>query len=203
MRQVLTWRFLAAIGTLVAAALLVNALFANGSTVAELTTPFQPTERRPHLVAQVRVADGAGFAISETGQATTDLILTLGPDDRVVRIFTGTPGELNCPELAAAVRCTLVAELLGDSITWFSLVPMVDDSRFDLPAITDLDGGLAHLTNGWAFPVRTCDRPQPVPQSGCVVQRVPPHRRRRSPRRSTICRDGAITAVFCPNDPAD
>ena len=202
MRQVLTWRFLAAIGALVAAALLVNALFANGSTVAELTTPFQPTERRPHLVAQVRVADGAGFAISETGQATTDLILTLGPDDRVVRIFTGTPGELNCPELAAAVRCTLVAELLGDSITWFSLVPMVDDSRFDLPAITDLDGGLAHLTNGWAFPyARVIDRSRCRNPGASFSEFL---RTVGDDHRSLYdLRDGAITAVFCPNDPAD
>ena len=108
--------------------------------------------------------------MSEVGQATTDLVLTLGPDDRVVRIFTGTPGELNCPELAAAVRCALVAELLGDSITWFSLVPMVDDFRFELPAIVDLDGGLAHLTNGWALPyARVIDRSR-CAQPWCIVQ---------------------------------
>ncbi len=42
---------------------------------------------------------------------------------------------------------------------WFALVPLSGEFRFRLPAIDDLEGGYAHLVNGWELPyARSIDR---------------------------------------------
>ena len=46
----------------------------------------------------------------------------------------------------------MVADLIGEAVVWFALVPMGDGRTVDLPAIDVLDDGLAHLVNGWAVP---------------------------------------------------
>ena len=65
-------------------------------------------------------------------------------------MFAGTPGEITCPDLDKP--CVLLAETLGDTITWFALVPLVPNFQFELPAIESLDGGYANLVNGWQVP---------------------------------------------------
>lgn len=197
MAQVLSWRFLAAIAALVGAALFVNAAFAGSSTSAQLARPLQIGERQPQLIAQVLAAEsGAPFALNDSGQATTDLALTLAPDERPVRIFAGTPGEQSCPELGTVGRCALLAELLGDTITWFAFVPMTESFRFQLPPIVELDGGLAHLTNGWEVPYASViDRSQCNfgESFGEFLRTVG------TEHRSVYdLGDGEITAVVCP-----
>lgn len=201
MAQVLSWRFLAAIAALVVAALLVNAAFAGGPTSAELAAPIRVTERRPQLIAQVLRAEGQGFTLSDTGQATTDLVLTLAPDERTVRVFAGTLGEQSCPELGTEGRCALLAELLGDTITWFAFVPMTETFRFQLPAIVELDGGLAHLANGWEVPYApVIDRSRCANPGESFSEFL---RTVGSEHRSLYdLGDGEITAVVCPDDPA-
>lgn len=152
MRQVLTWRFVAAVVALAGLAVVVNVAFNRGDAIAEITGPLEPVERRPTLISLVLRAQGEGFTITETGQASTDLVLELPPDDRIVRIFQGTPGEVSCPDLTAFGQCAVLAELLGDTVSWFAIVPMAPSFRFELPPIVELDGGLAHLANGWAVP---------------------------------------------------
>lgn len=151
MRQVLSWRLAAALGGVLGALLLVNLLFADRGAVAELTAPFEPVERQPELIELVLDTEHAGFTITDTGQASTDLVLNLA-DGRQLRVFAGTPGTSTCPDLASIGGCALLAELLGDTISWFALVPMSANFRFQLPPIEGLDGGLAQLTNGWALP---------------------------------------------------
>ncbi len=155
MRQVLTWRFVAAVAALFVLLVVVNAAFNRGDAIAEITGPIEPVERRPTLISLVLRAEAEGFTITETGQASTDLVLQLPPDDRKVRIFQGTPGVVTCPALTdpnAFGQCAVLAELLGDTVTWFAIVPMARSFRFELPPILELDGGLAHLANGWAVP---------------------------------------------------
>lgn len=152
MRQVLTWRFVAAVVALVGLAVVVNVAFNRGDAIAEITGPLEPVERRPTLISLVLRTQGEGFTITETGQASADLVLELPPDDRTVRIFQGTPGEVSCPDLTAFGQCAVLAELLGDTVSWFAIVPMAPSFRFELPPIVELDGGLAHLANGWAVP---------------------------------------------------
>lgn len=201
MRQVLTWRFFAAIGALVATALVVHAAFAGGGTTAQLAGPFVASERQPELISVALGADGPGFAISETGQATTDLILTLLPDNRTLRVFAGTPGESTCDRLGEVGQCAVLAELLGDTVTWFAFVPMSAGFRFELPAIVELDGGLARLTNGWQVPYApVIDRSRcgnPGESFGEFL------RTNGTEHRSLFdVGEGRIFAVICPNDPA-
>ena len=66
--------------------------------------------------------------------------------------------------------CALLAETLGDTVSWFALVPMGADFRFELPAVEELDGGYANLVNGWQVPYATvidrrCES-QPGPPAG-------------------------------------
>lgn len=199
MRQVLSARFLAAIGALVLAGLLAYAFVASGETSAELLAPLRPSDRQPELIAQVLAADVPTLAINDTGQATTDAVLTLAPDDRAVRIFVGTPGEISCTQLGSIGGCALLAELLGDTITWFALVPMTESFRFQLPPIDKLDGGLAHLTNGWAVPYApVIDRSRcanPGESFGDFLRTVGDDH-----LALYDLGDGQVTAVVCPQD---
>lgn len=202
MRQVLSVRFLVALGALVLAGLLAYAFVASGRTSAELLAPILGNERQPELIAQVLAADVPGLAINDTGQATVDAVLTLAPDERTVRIFAGTPGEISCTELGSIGGCALLAELLGDTVTWFALVPMTESFRFQLPPIEDLDGGLAHLTNGWAVPYApVIDRSRcanPGESFGDFLRTVGDDH-----LSLYDLGDAQITAVLCPNNPAD
>ena len=56
----------------------------------------------------------------------------------------------------------MVADLLGEGVVWFALVPSGPNRTVDLPAIDTLDDGFATLVNGWQLPyapvlVRRCD----------------------------------------------
>ena len=53
MRQVLSWRFVASIGALVALTLFVYVAFVDRDTIAEVVEPSDPPARRADLVAIV------------------------------------------------------------------------------------------------------------------------------------------------------
>lgn len=196
MRQVLTWRFFAALAALLVLTMLVNVAFNRADAIEEITGPAEPVERRPELISLVLEAEGEGFAITDTGQASSDLVLRLAPDEREVRIFQGTPGELSCPDLSAFGQCALLAELLGDTISWFAIVPMAPGFRFELPPIRELDGGLAHLVNGWAVPYAPV-----IDRSRCDanVESFGEFLRVVGPRHLSLFHlgDGEIVAVTC------
>ena len=67
MRQVLSWRFVAALAALVGLALLVNALFVGQDTVARVVERSGPTTRRADLVSIVLDSDSQDFAIRRNG----------------------------------------------------------------------------------------------------------------------------------------
>jgi hypothetical protein len=87
------------------------------------------------------------------------------PYDVTVRIFPGTPGSNDCPSLGEFGLCSLLAEMHGDTVAAFSIVPTGARFTFELPAIVELDGGYAQLVNGWRVPYATavdrsqCDSP--------------------------------------------
>jgi hypothetical protein len=151
MRQVLSWRFVAALGALAGLALLISALFVGQGTVARVAEQRGPTSRRADLIAIVLDTDSDGFALRDDG--TTRGRLTLHThDDRSVTIFPGTPGTSSCNALDKVGACALLAETLGDTIVSFALVPMGARFQIELPAIEELSGGLAQLVNGWQLP---------------------------------------------------
>ena len=150
MRQVISWRFVAAIGALVGLTLFVYVAFVDQDTVADVVAPSDPTPRRIDLMAIALESRGEGFGLSSTGQTEGELEMALVPEERTARVFPGTPGEITCPDLAKP--CVLLAETLGDTITWFTLLPLLANFQVELPPIESLDGGYANLVNGWQLP---------------------------------------------------
>jgi hypothetical protein len=162
MRQVLSWRFVAALGALVGLALLINALFVGRDTVARVAEQRGPTTRRADVIAIVLDATSDGFGLRD--DATTRGLLTLRThENRSLTIFPGTPGTNNCDEIDKA--CALLAETLGDTVVSFALFPMSANFQVELPAIVELSGGYAQLVNGWQVPYASvidrsrCDSP--------------------------------------------
>ena len=47
----------------------------------------------------------------------------------------------------------MLADLLGDAVIWFALVPVGDGLKVEAPPIVGLlDDGIAQLANGWRVP---------------------------------------------------
>ncbi len=68
---------------------------------------------------------------------------------RSLRVVAGTPGVNHCPRFPLPSSCAVLADLLGEAVVWFALVPSGPNRTVDLPAIDTLADGLATLVNGW------------------------------------------------------
>jgi hypothetical protein len=150
MRQIFTVRFFAAVGALLGLVVVLSAMFRGDGSVAELAER-QPMERRIDLVALVFSTRSVNFAIADDGLTTGSLDLVLD-QERTMRIVPGTPGEINCAALGETAKCAVVADLLGDGVVWFAIVPLQSGQTVALPAIVSLADGYATLTNGWQLP---------------------------------------------------
>jgi hypothetical protein len=120
------------------------------------------TEHRINMIQPVySIRADPGFAMVE-GAASGDMQLTLDAT-RTMLIKAGTPGELLCSKLAEINQCIVAADLLGDGVVWFSLIPNPQRSSLVLPGVTELhDGNWVLLDNGWELPrsdtvERNCD----------------------------------------------
>lgn len=150
MRQIFTVRFFAAVGAVLGLLVLLTALFRGDGSVAQLVER-EPMVRRIELVALVFSTTADNFAIGDDGLTTGTIDLVLD-QERTMRIVPGTLGEVNCAALGEVARCAVVADLLGDGVVWFAIVPLASSQTVTLPAIVSLDGGYATLTNGWQLP---------------------------------------------------
>jgi len=152
MRQIFSIRFFAAVAAVVGLFFLLTTVFATrevieGDDAGEVMV--QP--RRIDLVEQVFASTSGSFGLDDDGLATTDTDLVIDGQRRL-RIVTGTPGESYCDVLGPAGSCAVVADLLGEGVVWFALVPKEPGTRVELPAIDFLDDGVATLVNGWQLP---------------------------------------------------
>lgn len=155
MRQIFSVRFFAAVGAVAALFFLLATIFftqdaidggddeGEGSSTGEL--------HRIDLVEQVFSSRNVRFDVDTTGVATADTDLIID-GSRQLRVVAGTPGVNLCPEFGAVGACAVVADLLGEAVVWFALVPMGVDRTVPLPAIDTLDDGYATLVNGWQMP---------------------------------------------------
>ena len=114
MRQVLSWRFVAALAALVGLALLVNALFVGQDTVARVVERSGPTSRRADVVAIVVDSEAKEFGIRRNGFSRGRIDLRTH-EDRSVTIFPGTPGASTCDVLSKSAR-SRCSPRLGDAI---------------------------------------------------------------------------------------
>ena len=156
MREIFSVRFFIAIGAVagllfvlftffVARDVVDQAISDNGADAA------QPEPRAIDLVDVVSGTNNPAFAISADGEASSNVELMLDPS-RKVTIVAGTPGEDDCGRLAEPGACAIVADLLGEGVVWFALVPMGNGRTVPLPAIDSLADGVATLVNGWQLP---------------------------------------------------
>ena len=161
MRQIFTVRFFAAVGALLGLFVLLTALFRGDDSVAEFVEQ-EPMERRIDLVALVFSTTSVNFAIGEDGFTTGSIDLVLD-QERTMRILPGTAGEVNSAALDEVAKSAVIADLLGDGVVWFAIVPLATSQTVALPAIVSLEDGFATLTNGWQLPYapileRRCSR---------------------------------------------
>src|SRR6185312_4017293 len=108
-----------------------------------------PVTRNVDFVAQVFSFTGApGFAIDK-GRTNGELQLVID-GSRTMVIQDDTPGEIECNHLAEIGQCVVVADLLGDAVLWFAVVPFEQSQSITLPGIARLDDqNVVELTNGW------------------------------------------------------
>ena len=150
MREIFSVRFFAAVGAVVGLFFLLTTIFATRGAIDGGDGQQDSTVVEVHkidLVEQVYSSSDAGFRIGLDGTAAgdTDLIID---DFRSLRVVAGTPGEIICPDFGQLGACAVVADLLGEAVVWFALVPMGPNRTVPMPAIDTL-ADLAMLVNGW------------------------------------------------------
>lgn len=149
MRQLFTLRFLLTVLALLAL-LGVARWLTTSSRGDESVTPIDdPASRSVDLIALVETAHlPPGFSMVG-GRASDDLFLTIDAT-RTMMVKAGTPGEIACPRIAEPSQCIVAADLLGDGVLWFSLVPGTAGANVPLPAVVELlPGGWVRLANDW------------------------------------------------------
>lgn len=152
MRQIFSVRFFAAVGGVVGLFFLLTTIFATREVIEGGDDgPAAIELHQIDLVEEIQAVTNPEFALTIDGVAANDTGLVIDPS-RTLRIVEDTPGVDHCPRFPARSACAVVADLLGEAVVWFALVPIGSNRTVDLPAIDTLDDGLATLVNGWQLP---------------------------------------------------
>lgn len=175
MRQLFSWRFVAAIGAVAALGLLARAVLADDDPIDAVIDP-DPIERSIDVLEPiVSVEQTIDFDVDGVTTGYLDLGL---PDDRTMRIAPGTFGEIECDELGEANRCAVFADTLGEAVIWFSILPVAPRNTVELGPIVDLVDGDAVFENRWRIPYapvieRECDG-EDIPTFADFLERFGP-----------------------------
>lgn len=152
MRQIFSIRFFAAAGAVVGLFFLLTTIFATREVIeGDGSSDAVVLRHRIDFVDQVFASLNPSFRIGLDGTVVADTDLVID-GQRKLRVVAGTPGESYCDVLGPAGSCAIVADLLGEGVVWFALVPMGSRATVELPAIDVLQDGLAVLVNGWQLP---------------------------------------------------
>lgn len=166
MRQIFNWRFVAAVAALGVLALLARAILTDDNSIEQVIEP-ETIERQIDLIEPIAFATDTGEAAELRNGVTTDLIELTIDAERVVSIAPGTLGEISCEELDVENRCAILADMLGNAVIWFAILPQAPRSTVELPPIVDLDDGQAVFDNGWRVPYA------PVIERDCGGEDIP------------------------------
>ena len=153
MRQFFTLGFwlslLALVGLTVGLLALTRDDGAADDLLPDVGIPVRPEEREIDLIGMVFLAQAdGGFAIVD-GRTTGNLQIRID-GFRYMNVMAGTPGENRCAELSELARCAIAADLLGEAVLWFSIVPLSPRNLVELPGPSGLrEGNRLQLTNGW------------------------------------------------------
>jgi hypothetical protein len=162
MRQIFSVRFFAAVGGVVALFFLLTTIFATRQVIEGDGGTDAPIElHKIDFVDQVYSSRNGAFGLTVDGLAASDTELIIDAS-RSLYIVADTPGVIDCPRFPAVGACAVLADLLGEAVVWFALVPAGTNRTVDLPAIDTLTDGVATLVNGWQMPFapvldRRCD----------------------------------------------
>jgi hypothetical protein len=140
MRQVLSWRFAAAVAGVLGLALLVYVIQSQQTEPTFADTSVDNT-RRMDVVSLVQSIEQTDFQMTPQGTVSGTLVLNV--------MVAGQPVRT---QVFDQYQCAVIGQSLGDTLVWFALVPLSGEFRFRLPAIDDLEAGFAHLVNGWEVP---------------------------------------------------
>lgn len=148
MRQFFTWGFWLSVVSLLGLTFAVWSFTKSDTTVIQAIQPLV-VEREIDMIELVYVAEAdPGFAIVD-GRTTANLQIRID-GFRYMNIRPDTPGENRCGLLAELARCAVAADLLGDAVLWFSILPLEPRNVVNLPAATDVrEGQRLRLDNGW------------------------------------------------------
>lgn len=200
MRQLFNWRFVAAVAAIALMALLARAILTDDSSIEAVIEP-ELIERKIDLIEPVESATASGFTLSPSGVTTGFVDLTLDAE-RVLRIVPGTLGEIECDALDEANRCAVLADMLGDAVIWFAILPQAPRATVELPPIIDLIDGRAVFESGWRIPYA------PVIERDCPGEDIPTFSdflRRFGPDSVTILdlETRQVTSVRCGDTQTD
>lgn len=162
MREIFSVRFFAAVGCVIGLFFLLTTIFATREVIeGDDSGPPALEIHKIDFVDQVFSSRNERFTLTSDGVAAGDTELIID-GARSLRIVADTPGVDHCPRFPAVGACAVLADLLGEGVVWFALVPSGNDRTVDLPAIDSLDDGIATLVNGWQVPFapvldRRCD----------------------------------------------
>ena len=151
MRQIFSVRFFAAVGAVAALLFVLVTVFTARRVIeGDGAADDAPQLRAIDLVDQVQAAS-APITFDADGLTLGSTVLTIDPS-RAMTIVPGTPGVDHCGQLATPGACAVVADLLGEGVVWFALVPMGAGRAVPMPAVDTVEEGVATLVNGWQFP---------------------------------------------------
>jgi hypothetical protein len=149
MRQFFTWGFWLSLLALGAMTLGLYSITRSSDNVPEVFREAAVPDRQIDLVALVYLAEtDPGFAVVN-GRTTANMQIRID-GFRYMNIRPDTPGENRCAGLTELAQCAVAADLLGESVLWFSIIPLGPRNTVALPAVTELrDDGTVRLDNGW------------------------------------------------------
>ena len=152
-------RFVAAAAVVVALVVVVTRGDENGAPL-----PSSKISRSVDLVALVEAVNvDSGWAVS-SGRTTAAMRLSLD-DLRTLSIPADTlvddgDDPAACATFDVPRSCVVLADMLGDAVVWFALVPADKTrggERLTLPGLVDMrdNGNDGVLRNGWVVPLAT------------------------------------------------
>ncbi len=152
MRQFVSFRFWLSVAALLGLTYgLWYVLVRKDDSVAVIGRPAHAavSEHRIDLLLPVYgVQAEPDFAMVD-GAASGEMRLALDAT-RTMVVKAGTPGEITCAKLAEINQCIVAADLLGDAVVWFSLIPNPQRATLLLPGVTEVrKENWVLLSNGW------------------------------------------------------
>ena len=166
MGQFFSWRYWAAVGSLLVLVLILMTVRDDGSPVAIVE---EANTRRIDLIARTSTvrSDGTWSVADGVTRGNATAVLQNG---RLLTLADGTLGQSTCLSPDVLDSCVILADTLGEGVVWFALIPAppIESTEVELPPIEELLDGVtyARLTNGWEVPlldrvVRRCEDETP------------------------------------------